>query len=474
MARTWLGPAAAVVALVTGLRLAALWFGRTDLFVDESQYWLWSRNLDLGYYSKPPLIAWVIRGATALLGSDAPFAVRAPGAVLHGVTALILGAVAARLIDARAAVWTALTYLTLPMAALGSLLISTDTVMAPFFAAALLVYLRAAETGRAGTAMLAGVLAGFAFLAKYAALYLLFGLGLAALFVPGVRVPLRAGLAFVTAFAATVLPNVLWNLAHDLSTVEHTMDNVGWVRGESWLAGLNLAGLAGFLGAQFAVVGPLVFAALLWGWARPGTPALRALALLSLPPVVIVSVQAALDKAYANWALAAYFAGTVLAVGVLSARAPRLLPLSLALNGAVSVLLPLFAVLAPWPGRGGEPLLARYLGRAELSRQIIAAAEGQGLHAVVAPSRDLLADLFYTGRASGLGFAAPAPRGRPQSYYEQTFPLGAGAMPVLYVAETAPSCAGAPVARFDTAGGAYAGQELAAWRVSADCANAAP
>ena len=117
-ARGWFGAALAAVVAVTAFRLVALWFDRTDLFVDESQYWLWGRNLDLGYYSKPPLIAWVIRSVTEAFGSDAPFFVRLPGAILHGVTALILGAVAARLVSARAAFWTALTYVTLPMAAL--------------------------------------------------------------------------------------------------------------------------------------------------------------------------------------------------------------------------------------------------------------------------------------------------------------------------------------------------------------------
>lgn len=475
MARGWFVPAAAIVASVTVLRLMALWLDRTDLFVDESQYWLWGRDLSLGYYSKPPLIAWLIRGVTELFGSDAQFFVRLPGAILHGATALLLGAVAARLFDARAAFWTAVTYLTLPMAALGSILISTDTVMAPFFAAALLFHLRASDTGRTGSAMLAGVLAGLAFLAKYAAIYLLLGLGLAAAFVPAFRIPPRATLALVLAFAATILPNIVWNLANELTTLAHTMDNVGWVRGESWFSSLDLAGLAEFLLTQFAVVGPLVFLALLLGYGWPRTAAVRGLALISAPPLLIVSVQALLDKAYANWALAAYFPGTVLAVAVLQARAPRLLPVSLAVNGAISVVLPLLVVIAPWPAWKGEPLLARYLGRSDLSRQIISAAEREGLATVVAANRDILADLFHTGRATGLGFAAPAPRGRPQSYYEQTYPLAGGSMPVLFVATAAPACAeDAPVARFDTRGGAYAGWDLAAWRISADCANAAP
>lgn len=471
--RPWFLPAFGLVAAVTVARIVALWFDATDLFVDESQYWLWAQNLDLGYYSKPPLIAWVIRGSTALFGSDAPFFVRLPGAVLHGLTALILGAVAAQVTSGRAAFWTAASYVTLPMAALGSILISTDTVMAPFFAGALLFHLRAVRSGRAGAAVIAGVLAGFSILAKYAGVYLLLGFGLAALFVPGMRLAPRTWLVLLAACAATVMPNLLWNLANDLATVAHTMDNVGWVRDESWLSRLNPAGLAEFLLSQFAVAGPVVFGALLWGYARPGAGELRGLALISAPALFIVCMQALLDKAYANWAVASYFAGTVLAVAVLLARAPRLLPVSLAVNGAVSVILPLLVMLAPWPVSGEKPLLARYLGRADLSRQAIAMAEARGAAIVAAADRDILADLFYTGRETGLTFAALAPEGRPRNYYERRFPLGRTAQPVLLVADRAPDCAGDPVTTLDTSGGAYAGRNLSAWIVTADCANAA-
>jgi 4-amino-4-deoxy-L-arabinose transferase-like glycosyltransferase len=134
----WLRPALLIVLAVTLLRLLALAFDRTDLFVDETQYWLWGQRLDFGYYSKPPLIGWAIRLVTDLAGSDARFWVRMPGSVLHGVTALILAALAARLGGARAAIWTAALYVTLPFVAVGSVMFSTDTVMAPFFAAAVM------------------------------------------------------------------------------------------------------------------------------------------------------------------------------------------------------------------------------------------------------------------------------------------------------------------------------------------------
>ena len=58
----------AILAAFSALRLAANLFSNTELFFDEAQYWFWSRELAFGYYSKPPLIGWIIRGATEICG----------------------------------------------------------------------------------------------------------------------------------------------------------------------------------------------------------------------------------------------------------------------------------------------------------------------------------------------------------------------------------------------------------------------
>lgn len=474
--RDWLPAALWVVGAITLLRIAALWFNRTDLYVDESQYWLWGRNLDFGYYSKPPLIGWVIRAVTELAGSDAPFWVRLPGSIFHAATALILGALAAQIAGARVAFWVAAAYVTLPFVALGSLLISTDTIMAPFYAAALLFYFRAAEDRGAGQAALAGLCIGLAFLAKYAAVYFLLGAAFAAIFAPEARLSARQWGALLLVFAQTISPNIIWNLTHDLTTVEHTMDNVGWVRGGAAFGGLNPSGLVEFFFAQFAVFGPVLFGALLWGWVRGGVPERKALTAFSLPVLLIVCAQALLSRAYANWAAATYFAGLLIAVPLLLAGPRWLKWASFAVNGALSIVLPALTIIAPWPMAKDGPLLARYLGQSALSHAIIAAAKDAGVRTVAATDRGILADLFYTGRDSGLSFVVPQSGGRPASYYEQMYPLAAGADPVLYVGETAPSCGDAiatPRVTFDTTGGAFAKQVIAAYLIPGDCLNAA-
>ncbi|MCA3444456.1 MAG: glycosyltransferase family 39 protein [Rhodobacter sp.] len=468
----WLAPAFAIVAAVTALRLGLLVFNRTDLFVDESQYWLWGQSFAYGYYSKPPLIAWVIGAVTALSGSDSAFWVRAPGAVFHGAAAMILAATAARLGGARAAIWVAASYVTLPMATMGSLLASTDTIMAPFFAAALYCHTRLVETRALRFALLAGVMAGLAVLAKYAGVYFLLGAGLGALFIPALRLGVRNWTALLAAFGLVILPNVLWNLNNGMATASHTLDNVRWVRDAK---PLNPAGMAEFFLSQFAVFGPVLFAALIRAALHPRAAGTGRLLVFALPAVVIVCLQALLDRAYANWAASAYLAGTILAVMVLLDR-PRLLKLSLAVNGAIAVILPVLTLFPALTLGRDEPLLARYLGQAALSRQIIGLAQAEGGLPIVADRRDVLADLFHTGQGAGVTVYAPRPAGRPANHYEQAHPLPTALTgPILMVTERPPVCRGTParpVATFDLAGGSYADLPLAGYVIDAECLHA--
>ncbi|MCO8144830.1 glycosyltransferase family 39 protein [Rhodovulum tesquicola] len=470
--RGWLIPAAAAVLAVTAARVALLWFNRMDLFVDEAQYWLWGRELALGYYSKPPMVGWVIRAATELAGSDAPFWVRLPAPLFHGATALILGWIAAGLWGARAAFWVALGYVTLPMVTVGSILISTDTIMFPFLALALGGWLRLLRGGGRVWAVVAGVALGLAFLSKYAAIYYLISAILAALILRAARPALRDGLTALGLFALTIAPNVVWNLVNGLTTVQHTLDNADWVRDPGSRAGLNLAGLAEFLASQFAVFGPVLFGALVWLVLRRGAGdgARRLLLVFALPPLVIVSGQALLSGAYANWAAAAYLAGTL---AVLPWLAPRWRVASFAVNGTVALALPVLGVFADQAAPGGKPLLERYLGLDEMSAEIVSGAREAGLGVVVSENRSLLADLFYSARDSGLALHAVPPSGRAPHHYALRHPLPEGlAGEVLFATGGgAPACimGAEPIRVIAPEMGAWRGKRVSLFVVPADC-----
>src|SRR5438093_2757221 len=105
-----------------------------DLSMDEAHYWHWSRHLDWSYYSKGPLVAWLIRGSCELFGPLSVYlvgsemlAVRLPAvlcnaALLAGWYVLAAGSLRSR----RAGLAVVALALTLPPVAAGGVLMTID------------------------------------------------------------------------------------------------------------------------------------------------------------------------------------------------------------------------------------------------------------------------------------------------------------------------------------------------------------
>ncbi|WP_420861996.1 ArnT family glycosyltransferase [Algirhabdus cladophorae] len=424
--RLWNWAIAFVLAL-TSLRVITLYFAQIDLFVDESQYWFWGQSPDFGYYSKPPLIGWVIRAVTDVAGSDSAFWVRLPAPILHGITALILGSIARRYVSVQAGLVVTVGYATLPLVVVGSTLISTDTIMFPFLAGALACYLRYFETDHRRWIVFAGGLLGCAAMAKYAGVYYILCACCAAVFLPRYRMQAPVWLSGLGAFLLVISPNVLWNFANGFSTAQHTLDNADWVRDPSENASINFPGLLEFLAAQLAVFGPVLFVVFVMlgcGFFRSYRPPYRsALLVFSIPIVLLVCMQAVLSQAYANWAAAAYLAASVVVLPVLLSH-KYLLILSFAINGALSVLLPLAVVNADKFSIDGRSLvMARYVDIEKMSLDIFEVAEQNSQSLIVARNRDVLADMFYTLRDKPLIIRSTPPKARAANHYALSYPL---------------------------------------------------
>lgn len=412
---------AAFVALLTLWRLAGLALSPTDLFVDEAQYWFWSRDLAFGYFSKPPLIAWVIRASTEIGGDAGAFWVRAPAPLLAAAASLLVAGAARRLCGARSGALAGAAFATLPGLSFGSLVIAADIVTLPFVAGALWLWLRLTDRPSDHDALLFGLCLGVGALAKYAMLYVAACAALAALARPGWRLSRRCALLAACACLAALGPNIVWNLANGLATVAHTAHNAG---GHG--RGVDPLALAEFLGAQFGVMGPILFAAFLGALARPPAGTARALIWFSAPILGLVSAQALRAGANANWAAPAFAAATPLAVGWLAARAPRLLAASFALHLAAAALLPLAAAFpAALPVPEAQSPFARVLGRAELARAIGDAAAAQGLDAIISDNRGLTADLLHALRDRPFAIYAARPAGAPGNHFELAIPAPA-------------------------------------------------
>ena len=303
--------ALALVAALTVLRLVVLFATPLELYPDEAQYWLWSRELDFGYFSKPPMIAWLIALTTGIGGNEEPL-VRLAAPLLHAGTALALFGVGRKLYGAGTGLAACAVYSLMPGVQLSSGVISTDAPLLFFLSLALLAYVHL-PSRRAALGL--GVALGLAMLSKYAAAYAVGGIVLHVLVSREARLAwsLPALALSVLAFLLVLVPNLIWNAAHDFATLEHTASNAHWA---SELGGLPELG--DFLGSQFGVFGPVPFAVLTGGAvvlaARRRLSREDALLLCwALPPLIAVAAQAFISRANANWAASAYVAGSVLA-----------------------------------------------------------------------------------------------------------------------------------------------------------------
>jgi 4-amino-4-deoxy-L-arabinose transferase-like glycosyltransferase len=472
-----------IIFAITLWRVVTLCFNTTDLFVDESQYWFWGQNLDFGYYSKPPMIAWVIRLFNALAGSDKTFWIRLSAPLFHLATALVLMRATRRLLGPEIEPWVGVTFVTLPAVSLSSVLVSTDTIQILFVSIAIWAFFGLNKRTSVVEALVLGISLGLAFLTKYSVLFMLPGVAIAIITLPSARVAWRDVIIAAVAGAIVVSPNLWWNLSHDIATVRHTESIAHWdgaAKGSGIL--VHLLGGVEFVAAQFGVVGPIVFFAMLWAAWRmirgAASPQEKLLVWLSLPVVLLITLQALFAKAYANWAVTAFAAGTILAVWMLK-DTKRGLMTSLIINGIPAILLPILTIFAnDLKLPNGDLLMKRYVGRSAISLQIADIAAKVHSDVIVADNRDILADLFYTLKGKPYRVYARNFGGFPKSYYEQMFslPLDTTAN-VLYVATSPFDCTNGSaelVSTWKPDFGYMKDKELYAYSVSPSCLAPTP
>ena len=395
-------------------RIAALLLSPLELYPDEAQYWLWSRQLHWGYVSKPPMIAWLIAATTAL-GGDREAWVRLSAPLVHAGAMLALYPVGRRLYGPMAGLLATAIYGLMPAVQLSALFIATDAPLMLFLALALWAYVELCQrpdaAQRRWIAAGFGAALGLAFLAKFAAVYLLIGVLLHGLVSKDARRSWSGG-AWVIALAALAVvfgPNLAWQQAHGFATVTHTAKvNAHWDAARL----VHPGELAVFLIGQLGVFGPVPFAALAGGaailaWRRALVPADRLLLCLSLPPLALVSIQAFVSHAHAHWAATAYLAGSILAAAWLIRWRARLWTIAglglQALVAALVILVLADPAVADRAGAGRR--LARVRGWAQTAGFVTDAARSTpGLTAVAVEDRYMFIELAYYGRGY---FAAP-------------------------------------------------------------------
>ena len=320
-----------LIAFSVGLSLFYTWFCcPLDLAADEAHYWDWSRHLDWSYYSKGPLVAWLIRASCEVFGGlslsitgNLSAAVRLPAALCHGAIlggSYILASGALR--SSRAALAIVAIEMVFPLVRAGSVLMTIDPPFLACWCWAMVCVWKGVILARDSRSSLrwwigSAVFAALGTLAKYT--MALFPVAVLGYLLVHHRSEFSKKGIWILLFGAAVcwIPIAVWNGNHDWVSFRHVFGQVGGAepfrdQGIRWLGPLVfIGGQAGIL----LLTSLLAFLAAGWRF-RPTQQRDAGLRLLwwsSIPVWCLFATASFVKSGQLNWPAPAYLGGMILA-----------------------------------------------------------------------------------------------------------------------------------------------------------------
>jgi 4-amino-4-deoxy-L-arabinose transferase-like glycosyltransferase len=314
-----LSPAAAALAVIALMTALRLWYAAwLPLLPDEAYYLQWSHHLDASYFSKGPAVAYTIWAGRHLFG-ETNLGVRFFAIALSAGTAWQLFLLARRWFDETTALLAVLLAGMIPLYAVGAVVMTIDPLSAFFWIWAANLFSAALEGDRWSAWILTGFAVGCGFLAKYLNALELVAFAAFLALTPARRMLFlrpRFWVMLMTALVCT-LPVLWWNQHHGWITA-------GSLKTRGHLNGpfeFHPADFADFLGAQAAVISPLLFISLLAAAWRAFSPAAqddrtregtRLLLVLFLSVFGFYAVLALHMRNEPNWPAVSYLSMAVL------------------------------------------------------------------------------------------------------------------------------------------------------------------
>lgn len=320
-ATAWWRWTALFVLSLFGLRLTYAYFVPLDLVHDEAYYWEWSRRPDWGYYSKPPMVAWLIHLATAL-GGNVAWVVRWPAITLGTLGLFWVYALGSRVFSPRVGFWATILAALNPGNGALSLLMTIDAPLLFCWGAALYLAWRClSDESPSWLGWGALTLAlGCGFLSKQTMLG--FGPLLIGFLATNrhdwawFRRPQLWCVAILSLLF--LLPVLYWNSQNGWITAQHTGEHFSTTSVS--LLRQVVRGFE-FLGSQIGVVSPLTWFLICWAailglrnWRRLERRE-RYLVWMSILPLLVVAALSFKQRVEPNWPAPFYAAAIVLVVG---------------------------------------------------------------------------------------------------------------------------------------------------------------
>ena len=337
-----------------------------DLHPDMTEIIAWSRDLSLGYLKHPPLAAWVVWLWFSIF-PIADWSYYLLAMLMPALTLWIVWHLSAGYLDVEKRVVGVALLTFVPFFNFHALKFNVNTVLLPLWAATTFFFLRSFKTHGAIWAALAGIAAAGAMLGKYWSIFLIAGLGLAALAdqnrasyfrTPAPWITIATGLLALAAHLA-------WLVGSDFAPFSYAASgHADKSFGSAFLSAIAyLAGASGYVAAPVIVILIMVrpdtktLLDIVW----PRDPSRRLAAIAFWAPLLLPVFGALAGHADINslWSMPAFSLLPVVmlsspAVGIRAADTRRIL--------LAAAIFPVVMLIA-------SPLVAIVVHRAELSRQ---------------------------------------------------------------------------------------------------------
>jgi 4-amino-4-deoxy-L-arabinose transferase-like glycosyltransferase len=235
------------LALIFLFLIQVLVAANFELAHDEAYYWLFSKNLDWGYFDHPPMMAVVIRAFSFLPHSE--LAVRLGFVILQFLTLFFTF----KLVSPKKWLWVTLLFFSFPLASFSGILALPDMPLLFFTAVYFWALKRFLLRKDYSSALILGIVIPALLYSKYHGILLIFFTILA---VPKILREPRFYLVFLVSLVL-FFPHVWWQYEHDFKTFRyHFLERPA--------ASFSFARSLEYLGIQALLSGVIIGPVLWW------------------------------------------------------------------------------------------------------------------------------------------------------------------------------------------------------------------
>lgn len=292
------------------------------MMTQDAYYYYYSEHLSLSYFDHPPMVAWMLKAFSLILGKSV-VAVKLTNFIITSCTVFVFYKLSKKFFQGFFIERSVFLLMSTMMISILSLVTTPDVPLLLFWTLAIYFLFRGIEQDRLKDWLIAGFMCGLAFDSKYTALMLWVSLFGYLITCPEKKHLLKGYKPYlaILVFILTISPVIIWNMQHDWMSIRFQssdrMDDMN-------IGNVQLKYFFGNIGTQLFLLLPSVYGFVLYtaykvtrGYlTREERPDYKRWFLwwFSVPLIVGFMVVSLIYWVKLNWTMPAYITGILLIV----------------------------------------------------------------------------------------------------------------------------------------------------------------